>query len=582
MSLRPSLWLTTALALATALPGLADGLDARLSATRVAEGDQVVLTLSADAATGAGQPDLTALDTDFTVLGTASGSQTTIVNGVRSDRVTWQITLAPKHGGALTVPAIAAGSASSAPLALEVVAAADLPPAAQAGRPSITVAAPDASIYVHEEVPITVQARVPAGTRQAEIVAPTSAGYLLEQSGEDRVTAQSDGTTLVERSYLLRPQQEGALSLGGFTITAEVIAPDARDPFDRLGQSGFADTMLSDFFGRSPLSGGGFGSVFAPTRTVTTTSDPVSLTVLPTPTGASGWALPAQAVELHETWQPDPPMLRVGEAVTRKVQVVALGAHPEQIPDLTMPEVPGARVYYEGSDKKSVPTEHGTAAMREFTWSIVPTSGGTITLPELGVDWFDTGTEAPARATLAAESYHVEGPVAEAPAQSAAAVAPAVAPDVATPADENWMTTGLIAGCGLVALALGLVAAMALRARRNGTKPQPAAGPALVAAARRKAALARARRAARHGDAAGTRGAALDWIRWAGLTPDTVAARFPALGAALYGLEAAAFGRTDTNPDLRGLVAALRAADRNLRRGARRGTALPPLYPATT
>ncbi|MCB1350194.1 MAG: BatD family protein, partial [Maritimibacter sp.] len=114
MSLRHSLWLTTALALATALPGLADGLDARLSATRVAEGDQVVLTLSADTATGAGQPDLAALDTDFTVLGTASGSQTTIVNGVRSDRVTWQITLAPKHGGALTVPAIAAGSASSA------------------------------------------------------------------------------------------------------------------------------------------------------------------------------------------------------------------------------------------------------------------------------------------------------------------------------------------------------------------------------------------------------------------------------------------------------------------------------------
>ena len=168
------------------------------------------------------------------------------MNGVRSDRVTWQITLAPKHGGALTVPAIAAGSASSAPLALDVVAAADLPPAAQAGRPSITVAAPDASLYVHEEVPITVQARVPAGTRQAEIVAPTSAGYLLEQSGEDRVTAQSDGTTLVERSYLLRPQQEGALSLGGFAITAEVADPNARDPFDRLGQSGFADTMLRD------------------------------------------------------------------------------------------------------------------------------------------------------------------------------------------------------------------------------------------------------------------------------------------------------------------------------------------------
>ena len=404
----------------------------------------MVLSLSADAASGAGQPDLSGLTADFTLLGTASGSQTTIVNGQRSDRITWQITLAPKHEGTLTIPALSAGGVSSAPLSLDVVAAADLPPAAQAGRPAITVTAPEGSLYVHEEVPLTIQARLPAGTRGAEIAAPASADALLEQSGEDRMTREPDGTVLVERSYLLRPQHVGALTLGGFSVTAEVADPTAPDPFDGFGPSGRAGSLFRDVFGSGPLGqspfGGGFGSVFAPVKTLTATSDPLTLNVQPTPTGTSGWALPAQAVELSESWQPDPPVLRVGEAVTRKVQVVALGAHPEQIPDLVMPEIPGARVYYEGSDKKSVPTGKGTAALREFTWSIVPTSGGEITLPELSLDWFDTTAETPAKATLAAETYSVDGPVTAAPATATAA--PPV-PVTAPPPSADQSRTGV-------------------------------------------------------------------------------------------------------------------------------------------
>ncbi|MEE3070273.1 MAG: BatD family protein, partial [Pseudomonadota bacterium] len=370
MGIRSSLLLGTTLALASSLPLLAQGLDARLGATRIAEGDQVVLTLSADRAGGAAQPDLTPLGADFTVMGTASGSQTSIVNGNRSDRVTWQITLTPKHAGTLTVPVITAGGVSSTPLTLTVLDAASLPPEVQAGRPALSVAVPEGAIYAQQEVPITVQLRLPSGTQGADIVPPTGKGFLLEQSGEDRVARQADGTTLVERTYLLRPQAAGMLNLSGFTAQAQVADPNARDPFAGFDRSPFGGSPFDRLFGgTSP-----FGSMFAQTRTVTSTSDPLTLTVAETPGGASGWVLPARDVELREVWQPDPPAFRVGEAVTRKVQVMALGAHGEQIPDLGMPDIPGARVYFEGADTRTGPTEQGTASLREFTWSIVPTS----------------------------------------------------------------------------------------------------------------------------------------------------------------------------------------------------------------
>jgi len=594
MSLRHDLVLGTALALVTAVPGFADGLDARLSASRVAEGDQVVLTLTADAAAAAGQPDLTVLDKDFTVLGTASGSQTTIINGARSDRVSWQVTLAPKHKGQITIPAISAGGVSSAPVALTVLDAADLPAAVQAGRPTVTVTGPDGSVYLHEEVPITVQARLPAGTQGAEIVAPTSPDYLLEQSGDDRVTRQPDGSVLVERSYLMRSQHEGPVTVDGVTVTAEIADQNAPDPVNAFGQSPFAGGILEDFFsggvfGQSggPFGRGGFPGMFAPTRTVSVTGDPLRLSVLPTPTGASGWALPARNVELREIWQPDPPVFRAGEAVTRKVQVLALGAHGEQIPDLEMPDIPGAKVYFEGAVQKSMPTDRGTVALREFTWSIVPTAGGTITLPELAVDWFDTVNEAEARATLAAESYDVDGPVAAAPAPKAPAstAAPVAAAATRPVIADRWLTAGLVAGALVLIVGVSALVAMLTRARRRraaapaGPKPVTAAQ---AAAAQRRDALVRVRHAARLSDGPGAQRAALDWIRAAGMTADTVAIRFPDFGRAFHDLETTLYGSDSPAPDLRTLAATMRAADRAFNATETRRSALPPLYPATS
>lgn len=582
MRLRSVFILGTALALVSALPVLARGLDARLGATRIAQGDQVVLTLSADQAAGAGQPDLSGLATDFTVLGTSSGSQTTIVNGSRSDRLTWQIVLAPKRAGTLTVPAITAGDVSSAPLSLRVLDAADLPPEVQAGRPALSVSMPEVAIHAQQEVPLTVQLRLPPGTQGAQVVPPTGTGFLLEKSGEDRLTRQQDGSALVEQTYLLRPQEPGALTVPGFTLEATVADPNAPDPFAGFGHSPFGNSPFDSLFGGGLAGRSPFGGMLTPTRTVAVTSDPLALDVAVTPGGASGWVLPAQQVELREVWQPDPPEFRVGEAVTRRVQVLALGAHGEQIPDLAMPEVPGARVYYEGAETRSVPTERGTAALREFTWSIVPTTGGTLSLPALSVDWFDTAREEPATATLAAESFEVAGPVT---AMIAETPGPAARPtDIAAlpPEPDGWLTGALVAGGLAVLVAFGALATRMVRSRRASrgsaairlTLARPGAGR------QRREALARAQAAARAGDAAGAHRAALDWMRAACLTQDAAALRFADLGGALQRVEAALFGPGAGAPDVAALVAALRAADAAMEAKAARGGALPPLYPA--
>ncbi len=101
--------------IASALASDAAGLDARISASQIATGDSFQLSLSADTKALTQAPDISPLNTDFDILGTSRTSQTQIINGVRSDRQEWIITLAPTSMGVLTIPALSAGTATSAP-----------------------------------------------------------------------------------------------------------------------------------------------------------------------------------------------------------------------------------------------------------------------------------------------------------------------------------------------------------------------------------------------------------------------------------------------------------------------------------
>jgi hypothetical protein len=48
------------------------------------------------------------------------------------------------------------------------------------------------------------------------------------------------------------------------------------------------------------------------------------------------------------------------------------------------------RVYLDGSQSGSTNTPKGTATVRVFTFAVVSTTDGTLTLPKIRLNWFDT------------------------------------------------------------------------------------------------------------------------------------------------------------------------------------------------
>ena len=72
-------------------PGVWADVQASLDRTTVRAGDTVTLTLEADGQNPGVSPDLSALEKDFTILGTSTSQQVQIINGRRSDRTQWHV-----------------------------------------------------------------------------------------------------------------------------------------------------------------------------------------------------------------------------------------------------------------------------------------------------------------------------------------------------------------------------------------------------------------------------------------------------------------------------------------------------------
>jgi hypothetical protein len=465
--------LATALTLAVSHGALAASLNARVNTDKVALGNQFQLTLTTDGA-GNSMPDLAPLQKEFNVLGTSSSMQTQIINGRHSQQKSWIVTLSPKQKGQVTIPELSFDGASSNPLTLTVLDPADMPKSQGVDGVSVEATLQGDHHYLYQEIPVTVRIETPVPLKRAELVAPSDPAYELTPNGEDRtsqIMRNGQPVTVIERQYMLQPQKTGEVTIAPFVIRGEVKDPNARQsPFDRMG---IGRSLFDDFpFKGSAFGSRGFGSsmfddMFSPGKPFAARSDAIKLSVEGGATTQSDqWFLPAKAVKLISEWTSEKPEFKVGEAVTRKVSILALGARSEQLPDLQFTAPTGARIYVDSDATDEFSTEEGTVGRREIVTSIVPTTGGEVVLPEISLTWWDTEAGEEKTATIPSETIHVDGPVTASATPSRPAASSGPANSFSSENGSIHMEEWALAGGG-VAVTLALAFGVAMAARRR-------------------------------------------------------------------------------------------------------------------
>ncbi|HET9032198.1 MAG TPA: BatD family protein [Dokdonella sp.] len=371
-------------------------------------GETVTLNVESDSST-ASEPDFSVLLGDFKSLGTQSSRQISMSNGSTSAKTVWAVGLEPKHPGTLTIPALSVGGTMTEPLSLTVLPA----PVGAQGKPGdslfIEVSADPLSPYVQQQVRYTVKLYFALNLSDGTLDEPAASGAVVQKLGRDKqysATANGQRYQVLERNYALTPEQSGRLTMPQLNFRGS--ATDNSDP--------------TGFFRRG--------------RSVTARSDEVQLDVRPKPAswGTAPW-LPAASLSLNDESEL-PHEIQVGEPLTRTIKLRAQGLGFEQLPELEIKAIPGAEVYPDKPDTQTRNDGNWLYGERTRKFAIVPSQPGTLTLPAIEVQWWNTSTDKLETASLPERQINVVGTAASGStatpsAPQSAPAAPAAKPDTA-------------------------------------------------------------------------------------------------------------------------------------------------------
>lgn len=318
-------------------------------------------------------PDTNGLEKDFDILDRQQSYNVQSINGESKAQVVWRYTLAPKNVGVLEIPAMTYKDAETSPISVSVI---EGKAPKNSGEPPaifLEVETDKQEAYVQEQILYTLRLYT-QGLVNGELSEPSSSDAIIEPFGEQKKyyrMAFNQRYEVVERQYLIFPQKSGKL-----TIDKQV--------FEGVSLKHGRRTRMKDM------------------------SDAIELSINPPAASFSGknW-LPATSLFLDEAWQGDINSLKVGDSVTRKIELSALGLLGSALPPIDMPESPLYKLYTDKPLTESITHESGSQAKRTDSFAIVAIKQGDIQLDEIRIPWWDTVNDVERVAVIPAKKLNI-------------------------------------------------------------------------------------------------------------------------------------------------------------------------------
>lgn len=382
-----------------------------------------------------GEPDFSPLEQNFEILNQGQSNNISIVNGQVSRNQTWTLDLLPKTTGKLTVPAIAFGKDSSPELEM-VISKNASNNKSPAQKIFLEAKADSDSVYVQQQLIYTLKlySAVNLVDYQLGDIQINQQDAVVKPLGHDRqysTTINNKTYLVLEKQVAVFPQSSGKLE---FSPTLFAVTPSGNR------QPGFFD------FG--PFNRGG--------QVIRGRSPAIEVEVKDAPANYSGrdW-LPAESIEISESWSPNPPEFIVGEPVTRSIVLKANGLTAAQLPDMALnipaelkqyPDQPNLQDEIKGDHIESTRTEK---------MALIPTRPGRFTLPALAIPWWNTRKQRQEVARLPERVIEIAGngqpqPAGPQPDVAAAAGVSGGEPVTATPSTRGgiWPWIALFLALG--------------------------------------------------------------------------------------------------------------------------------------
>ncbi|WP_438951585.1 BatD family protein [Porticoccus sp.] len=365
----------------------ADELTATVDRNQLSRGETVELRVRFDSQ-DSGEPDFSVLQEDFEILSRRQQNQFSLINGKAVSYTEWLLELLPRETGDILIPELDFKGVNSEAITLQVE---DRRPAAKGKEPIFVETELDkTTAYVQEQLLLTLRVFTsePLLGLSSDGLSVDNASIL--QLAENQYNTRENGVMyqVNEIKYVLFPEASGELVIPQVRLNTAI--PDRRDPF----------------------SGSLFGNR---SKRVLLYSEEQKVTIMPRPanSGNGAW-LPAKGLSLTERWSRSPEELVAGEPITRTVTLTAQQLTATQLPPLQISDGDGYKIYPDQPQMDNNGDRSGVIGSRIESMAIVPSRAGTITLPPLTVQWWDTVSQQPKQAVLEARTLTVKaaaGPV---------------------------------------------------------------------------------------------------------------------------------------------------------------------------
>ncbi len=335
------------------------------------------------------KPDLTPLNANFEIYGTSSSSQMSIINGKTSSQSSYQITLMPKNPGKQVIPALKVGNDTTAAIPIEVTQGAAVSGKQVAGSHRelfADVSSFKQTTYVGVPVVISLKIYIAVSVANLSLEQFDIPNAKIQQQGKSIQYQDTQGNTnyqVVEQKYLITP-----------TAAGDITIPALRIRGVRAGQN---------------QRGGGFFAMMDQQPFVIS-SKPLVLKVKSTPAGINPMTwLPANSLNISESWSQNSRQVKVGEAITRTITISTDGVMATSLPELEFSKPQGVNAYPDKANSSDVIVGGKLRAHKTFKIAYVPTQAGKIEFPATKVEWWDLKSDSMQHTQIPATSFEVIG-----------------------------------------------------------------------------------------------------------------------------------------------------------------------------
>ena len=333
------------------------------------------------------KPDLNPLNANFEIYGTSSSSQMSIVNGKTSSQSSYQITLMPKNPGKQVIPALKVGNDMTAAIPIEVTqgGVASGKQAAGSRRELFAdVSSFKQTTYVGVPVVVSLKIYIAVSVANLSLEQFDIPNAKIQQQGKSIQYQDTQGNTnyqVVEQKYLVTP-----------TAAGEITIPALKIRGVRAGQN---------------QRGGGLFAMMDQQPFVIS-SKPLTLKVKSTPAGVNPMTwLPANSLNVSESWSQSSHQVKVGEAITRTITINTDGVMASSLPELEFSKPQGVNAYPDKTNSSDVIVGGKLRAHKTFKIAYVPTQAGKIEFPATKVEWWDLKSDTMQHAQIPATSFDV-------------------------------------------------------------------------------------------------------------------------------------------------------------------------------